>query len=118
MLVFISLGGIITGLIVKLFMTGKLYFIGVPSGAFGYAVLTGVISTLAMILVMTAFAQANAPIALITPMYNINTLWAMIFGALWFQEYKQISLVWAIAGAVLITFGAGCIGFAQKSTPG
>ncbi len=53
-------------------------------------------------------------LSLIAPIYNINTLWAMLVGLIFFKEAKQVSVPYAVAGALLITIGGGLVGLAKR----
>lgn len=65
-----------------------------------------------MICVLLAFELGS--VTLVTPMYNINTLWVMLAGLIFFKEYEKVSVPYALIGGVLIILGGSILGFAER----
>ncbi|QQG42850.1 MAG: hypothetical protein HYW15_01430 [Candidatus Giovannonibacteria bacterium] len=77
-----------------------------------YSILCGAFWTLGMICVLLAFELGS--VTLVTPMYNINTLWVMLAGLIFFKEYEKVSVPYALIGGVLIILGGSILGFAER----
>lgn len=76
--------------------------------------IAGLIFCVGLILSLLALTSRDGYLSLIAPIYNINTIWAMLAGLVWFKEYEKVSVAYAVVGAVLITLGGGFIGLAKK----
>lgn len=79
------------------------------------ALVGGAIYCVGLILTMLALGSKEGHLALVAPIYNINTLWAMLAGLIYFQEYQKVSVPYAVAGAILITLGGGLTGLAKQN---
>ena len=55
-----------------------------------YSTLSGAFWTLGMICVLLAFEGKGGHITLVTPLYNINTLWVMVAGLVFFREHEKV----------------------------
>ena len=74
------------------------------SGAF-YAFLTGLVWALAMAGVAVALQRYGVPVSKLTPLFNMNTLIAVVF-ALWlFSEWKDVKVPQLLIGSALIVVG-------------
>ncbi|MEI8230819.1 MAG: hypothetical protein WCG83_06840 [Candidatus Peregrinibacteria bacterium] len=104
----IGLYTIIVGLAVTL--TGLIIFFFIPDStvnwksgiaAFGFGLASGIGNGLVVIGLM----RFKTPMSQLTPLYNMNTLIAVLL-ALWiFAEWKQVNQLQLIIGSVLIVLG-------------
>ncbi|MDP3935126.1 MAG: hypothetical protein Q8Q46_02850 [Candidatus Giovannonibacteria bacterium] len=79
-----------------------------------YSILGGALWALGMICVIFAFEGRGGHISLVAPLYNINTIWVMIAGLVFFKEYEKVSVPYALTGSMLIVLGGGILGFAVR----
>ena len=77
-----------------------------------YSILCGAFWTLGMICILLAFELGS--VTLVTPMYNINTLWVMLAGLVFFKEYEKVSVSYALTGGVLVILGGIILGLAER----
>ena len=72
----------------------------------GLAILAGAVWAIGMIAVAIAISQ-NADVARLAPIYNINTILAVLMGIIFLKEIPDTSQMFrVIAGAILIVVGA------------
>ena len=74
----------------------------------------GIIYTAGLVCALLALKSEDGHLSLIAPIYNINTIWAMLAGLIYFNDYQKVSIPYAIAGTVLITIGGGLTGLAKQ----
>lgn len=74
----------------------------------------GIIYTAGLVCALLALKSEGGYLSLIVPIYNINTIWTMLAGLIYFNEYQKVSISHAVIGAVLIIIGGGFIGLAKK----
>lgn len=74
-----------------------------PSVAVG---LTWAVGTL---LVAVALNHFHSPISQLTPLYNINTLFVVIFGLIFFAEWKDVQAIHLVLGSILIIAGSSVV---------
>lgn len=79
---------------------GKISPVGVTYAACGGLAWAG-----GMVLVNVALSRFQAPIALLAPLYNMNTLVAVLLGLWIFAEWRGVSTPTLMLGAFLITLG-------------
>jgi drug/metabolite transporter (DMT)-like permease len=104
-LVGIGLGVLITGATIYLLIPDRLF--SIQSG--GYAVLIGLIWSLGMCAVAVALNNYGSAIAKLAPLYNLNTLIAVILGLWLFAEWKEVN-VWRLSlGAIFILLGGALV---------
>ena len=75
------------------------------SKGIGFGMLAGILWGLGMLLVSIALNRLGTPISVLTPLYNMNTLVAVLLGLWIFSEWKEVQALPLILGAVLITAG-------------
>ena len=110
-IIFLGIGVAIVGSIWKFIEGGALSW---STELMSYATSSGVIWALGCISVLMALKSPGGHIALVTPIYNVNTLWAMALGLIFFGEYHKVSVPYAVTGAVLITLGGGFTALAKQ----
>jgi hypothetical protein len=71
----------------------------------GLGVIAGLFWGVAMLLVSFALLKLHTPISVLAPLYNMNTLVAVVLGLWIFSEWREAQVVPLIAGAILITAG-------------
>ena len=87
------------------------FFIASPSFQFewkssGLAIISGAVWAVGMICVVVAIYQ-KADVARLAPIYNINTILAVLMGIIFLKEIPDSSqMIRVIGGAVLIVVGA------------
>ena len=87
------------------------FFLFKPSFEFeckssGLAIIAGAVWAVGMIMVAIAISQ-KADIARLAPIYNINTILAVLMGIIFLKEIPDASqMIRVIGGAVLIVIGA------------
>ena len=67
--------------------------------------LSGLVWAVATCLVAIGMTRFQAPISKLVPLYNMNTLVAVILGLLIFAEWKSVHSWQLLAGSVLIVIG-------------
>lgn len=70
-----------------------------------YSFLAGLSWAVAAGFVLVALSLYNAPLAKLVPIYNSNTLVAVLLGLVVFSEWREVSLPRLLVGAVLIIVG-------------
>ncbi len=75
-----------------------------PAGL-GYAALAGLLWAICQALILLAVTRWQTPISKLVPLFNMNTLVAVLLGLIWFGEHHSVSLPKLITGAVLIVAG-------------
>lgn len=71
----------------------------------GLGFAAGLFWGLGMLLVSIALVKLAAPISQLVPLYNMNTLVAVLIGLWAFAEWRDLQLGWLLGGTVLITVG-------------
>jgi glucose uptake protein GlcU len=94
--------------------TGVVIHLLLPDPAFTargglFAAATGFFWAIGAALVAVALARYGVTIARIVPLYNMNTLVAVLIGLVVFAEWKDVNTAKLVAGAVLITVGGGLV---------
>ena len=74
--------------------------------ASSYAVIFGITWGVATGLVAFTLLNYSVPISQLVPLYNMNTLVAVLLALLIFSEWKDLHTVKLISGSVLIVIGA------------
>lgn len=74
--------------------------------ASSYAVIFGITWGIASGLVAFSLLNYSVPISQLVPLYNMNTLVAVLLGLIIFSEWKDLNTVKLISGGVLIVIGA------------
>ena len=100
-LLVIGFGSAITGTI--LYLISPVRTISLSSGL--SATLVGIFSATGMGFVAIALARYGAPISKLVPLYNMNTLVAVLLGLLIFAEWRDVNALKLIMGSVLIVIG-------------
>ncbi|WP_035478883.1 hypothetical protein [Aliagarivorans marinus] len=71
----------------------------------GVGVLAAASWAVAMLLITLALTRFATPVSVLTPIFNTNTLVAVLLGLWVFAEYKQVQMAPLLLGASLITVG-------------
>lgn len=101
-LTLLGLGVTVVGLIACMILPrGTLSFEGLGSSA-----AVGVIWGLGTGAVLWALSATGVPIAKLVPLYNMNTLFAVLLGLWVFSEAKELQLTPLLLGAALIAAGS------------
>jgi len=80
--------------------------INLTSGA--YTILYAVLWTLGVACIAIALARYDAQISQLVPLYNMNTLVAVLIGLVLFNEWKDLNLTRLLLATVL-TIGGGIL---------
>lgn len=70
-----------------------------------YGLLAGLSWGLGALLVSYAIATYGTPVAVLTPLFNMNTLVAVLLGMVIFAEWKTLQVSYVVTGAILIVVG-------------
>ena len=101
-LVATGIGIVIVG--VGYYLIDKSFSFSVESGT--YAMMFGVTWGVATGLVAYALLNFQVPISQLVPLYNMNTLIAVLLALVIFSEWKDLHTIKLISGSVLIVAGA------------
>ena len=71
----------------------------------GFAIISGTLWALGTTLVNYSIVKFDTPIAILTPLYNMNTLVAVLGGMLLFAEWKTAQSLPVFIGSVLVVCG-------------
>ncbi len=71
----------------------------------GYAILIGLFWASAMGLIGIALTRYDVAISILVPLYNMNTLVAVVLGLILLSEWQSIDVPRLLVGACLIVFG-------------
>ena len=71
----------------------------------GFAIVSGILWALGTTLVNYSIVKFGTPIAILTPLYNMNTLVAVLGGMLLFAEWKTAQSLPVFIGSVLVVCG-------------
>jgi uncharacterized membrane protein len=77
-----------------------------------HAFLSGASWAIGAALVGIALAKFHTPISQLVPLYNMNTLVAVVLGLFIFSEWQGLHLIKLIAGAFLIIIGGVLVAWA------
>ncbi|MBN1982524.1 MAG: hypothetical protein JW795_13405 [Chitinivibrionales bacterium] len=100
-IIFISIGVLITG--ITLIVTE--HHRQVTAKATIFAILIGLLWSVAMASVAIAISRFGVPVSKLVPLYNVNTLIAVILGFVVYMEWKEVNPVTLLIGALLIVIG-------------
>ncbi|VEP18374.1 conserved membrane hypothetical protein [Hyella patelloides LEGE 07179] len=102
-LIIIGLVIALTGLLVKPLLneTGT----SLNSTAIAFSICSGLLWALGTALVNYSILKFDTPLAILTPLYNMNTLVAVLGGLIIFAEWKTVNSVVAIIGTILVVCG-------------
>lgn len=101
----VGLAIVVTGIVIHLLLPDPAFT--TRGGLFAAA--AGFSWALGAALVAVALARYGVTIARIVPLYNMNTLVAVLIGLVVFAEWKDVNAAKLVAGAVLITVGGGLV---------
>ncbi len=101
-LIAVGIGVVLAGIGFYLFDNTIVFSIKAGS----YAGIFGLTWGLASGLVAYSLLHFNVPIAQLVPLYNMNTLVAVLLALLIFNEWKDLNAMKLISGSVLIVIGA------------
>ncbi|MDJ0902248.1 MAG: hypothetical protein QNJ55_25945 [Xenococcus sp. MO_188.B8] len=71
----------------------------------GFAIASGALWALGTTLVNYSMVKFGTPIAILTPLYNMNTLVAVLGGMLLFAEWKTVQSLPVFIGTILVVCG-------------
>ena len=100
-LICIGIGVCLTGIII----TAISREININLHSASFAFLIGIAWSLGMGLVAIALNRYSASLATLVPLYNMNTLVAVVLALIIFAEWKDVSTAKLLAGTLLITVG-------------
>jgi len=72
---------------------------------FGFAIISGLLWGLGTTLVNYSLVKFGTPIAILAPLYNMNTLVAVLGGMILFAEWKTVQSLPVFIGSMLIVCG-------------
>ena len=101
-LIAVGIGVAMTGLVFYFFENTS----GFSLKASTYAGIFGLTWGIASGLVAYTLLNFNVPISQLVPLYNMNTLVAVLLALLIFGEWKDLQVIKLVAGSVLIVIGA------------
>jgi drug/metabolite transporter (DMT)-like permease len=101
-LVFLGLGVSLVGFICWMIFPKGVY----SSAGFGWSGLIGLIWGVGTGAVLWALNSSGVPIAKLVPLYNMNTLFAVLLGLWWYGEANQLHVPSLLGGAILIALGS------------
>ena len=98
----IGIGVVMVGAVLCLWNTEQTYNVKavIPALALGLCWATGVV------LVAIAITHYKTPLSILAPLYNTNTLVAVVGALLIFSEWRDVNVVKLLMGSVLIIGGA------------
>ena len=97
---FLGLGVVFVGLMWQLIQPGNLNLNGMGASA-----LVGFVWAVGTACIAFALGSFGTPIAKLVPLYNMNTLFAVALGLLFFAEAAQLNLFKLFLGATFIAVG-------------
>ena len=100
-LVFIGIGVVMVGVVLWMLNAKQQYNVASVIPALGLGVSWG----LGAFCVAVGISKYSAPLAKLVPLYNMNTLVAVLLALVIFSEWKEVHLVKLSIGAVLIILG-------------
>ncbi len=53
-----------------------------------------------------ALSKYHTPVSQLTPLYNLNTLLVVLFGLIFFAEWKEVESIKLVAGSLLVVAGS------------
>lgn len=104
-LLFVSIGVFVASLV--LIATGS--WSPLSAASVGASFTTGVVWAIAVALIAVAQGTYGASVARIVPLFNMNTLVAVILGFLVFAEWRGVNVPKLSIGAVLIMVGGSLV---------
>ncbi|MDJ0533332.1 MAG: hypothetical protein QNJ70_12675 [Xenococcaceae cyanobacterium MO_207.B15] len=102
-LMIIGIAIFITGIVLKPFITTS--DSQETLSGIGFSLISGLLWALGTALVNYSIAKFDTPIALLAPLYNMNTLVAVLGGMILFAEWKTINSIPVFIGTVLVVCG-------------
>ncbi len=75
------------------------------TSAIALTIISGILWALGTTLVNYSIVNFNTPIAILTPLYNTNTLVAVLGGMILFAEWKIVSAAPVLIGTTLVVLG-------------
>lgn len=84
-----------------------------PQGI-GYSVSSGIAQACGMACVLFAMHKYSTPMSQLAPLYNTNTLIAVVLSLVIFSEWQSVSISKVLLGSLFIIFGAAIVSTASK----
>lgn len=100
-IIFISIGVLLAS--VPLLFTEQAKQLSLKGGIF--SVLIGFFWAFGMVAVALGISKFGVPVSKLAPLYNTNTLIAVILGLLIYAEWKDLNIIPLLSGAFLIILG-------------
>ncbi|MDX2226551.1 MAG: GRP family sugar transporter [Verrucomicrobiae bacterium] len=70
-----------------------------------YTILAGIIWAVSQMMILYSINHYGVPVSKLVPLFNMNTLVAVVLGLLIFVEWKDVNLWQLGLGAILVTVG-------------
>ncbi len=87
----------VRGMVLRVFPTAQ----PVTTPGLLYAAAAGLLWAVCQALILLAVTRWQTPVSKLVPLYNMNTLVAVLLGLVWFAEYQSVSLPKLVIGAAL-----------------
>ncbi len=110
----LGVGTIIVALLWLSFYTSKEGEI-ITFNLFYIASLAGIIWAVGMVFVTLAMGAAGGNVSQIVPLYNTNTLVAMVLALIIFKEFQDLIIWKVLLGGSFIVIGGALVALAKKS---
>lgn len=81
--------------------------------AIAFAIAMGVTWAAATACISYGFGPLKLPVSVVAPLTNSNALIAVLIGALAFGEWRDLNMIYAIGGTLLICAGATLVSLAK-----
>ncbi len=113
----IGLGYYLVAVGLAIALVGAISFLFIPDRSLTYpagrdAILTGASWALGAACVAIALSRYQMPISKLVPLYNMNTLVAVLLGLWLFSEWQDINLIKLIIGSILVVLGGMLVAWA------
>ena len=101
-IIVIGTGMLLTGVAIFLLFPDKL--ISLKSASFGFS--SGVFAAIGIALVGLTIIKYGTPLSQLVPIYNINTLFAVLLALVVFSEWQNVNVSTLMIGTLMVTTGA------------
>lgn len=103
LLVLVGAGTAVVGAVFMMLLPGPAR--PLRAGALLYSIATGLVWATAVGLVSTAISVYDTPLSKLVPVFNTNTLVAVVLGLVVFREWQEVQSPKLLVGTVLIIIG-------------
>ena len=101
-IIVIGIGMLITGAAIFLLFPDKL--INLKSAGFGFS--SGIFAAIGIALVGLTIIKYGVPLSKLVPIYNMNTLFAVLLALVVFSEWQNVNVGTLMVGTLMVTVGA------------